>query len=51
MKQFYQGFEPLSIAIMKKYSVPSKIMSIPGIGDTLGPMILGEIGDADQTNR
>ncbi len=28
--------------------VDSKIMSIPGIGDTLGPMILGEIGDADR---
>src|SRR3990172_8964374 len=28
--------------------IDSKIMSIPGIGDTLGPMILGEIGDADR---
>jgi transposase len=28
--------------------VDSKIMSIPGIGDTLGPMILGEIGDAER---
>ncbi|MCJ7615316.1 MAG: IS110 family transposase [Desulfobacterales bacterium] len=28
--------------------VDSKIMSIPGIGYTLGPMILGEIGDADR---
>jgi transposase len=26
--------------------VDSKIMSVPGIGDTLGPIILGEIGDA-----
>lgn len=28
--------------------IDSKIMSIPGIGDTLGPMILGEIGDANR---
>ncbi|MDO8725824.1 MAG: IS110 family transposase [Candidatus Methanoperedens sp.] len=28
--------------------IDSKIMSIPGIGDTLGPMILGEIGDAQR---
>jgi transposase len=28
--------------------VDSKIMSIPGIGDTLWPIILGEIGDADR---
>jgi len=28
--------------------IDSKIMSIPGIGDTLGPMILGEIGDASR---
>src|SRR3989304_8329607 len=28
--------------------IDSKIMSIPGIGDILGPMILGEIGDADR---
>jgi transposase len=28
--------------------VDSKIISIPGIGDTLGPMILGEIGNADR---
>ena len=28
--------------------IDSKIMSIPGIGDTLGPIILGEIGDADR---
>ncbi len=28
--------------------IDSKIMSIPGIGDTLGPLILGEIGDANR---
>ncbi len=28
--------------------IDSKILSIPGIGDTLGPIILGEIGDADR---
>ena len=28
--------------------IDSKIMSIPGIGDTLGPMILGEIGSVDR---
>jgi transposase len=28
--------------------IDSKIISIPGIGETLGPMILGEIGDADR---
>jgi transposase len=28
--------------------IDSKIISIPGIGDTLGPMILGEIGDANR---
>ena len=29
--------------------IDSKIMSIPGIGETLGPMILGEIGDANRS--
>jgi len=28
--------------------IDSKIMSIPGIGDTLGPIILGEIGNIDR---
>jgi len=28
--------------------IDSKIMSIPGIGDTLGPIILGEIGNVDR---
>ena len=28
--------------------IDSKIMSIPGIGDTLGPMILGEIGSVER---
>jgi transposase len=28
--------------------INSKIMSIPGIGDTLGPIILGEIGNVDR---
>jgi transposase len=28
--------------------ISSKIMSIPGIGDTLGPIILGEIGSVDR---
>jgi transposase len=28
--------------------IDSKIMSIPGIGDILGPIILGEIGNADR---
>ena len=28
--------------------IDSKIMSIPGIGDTLGPIILGEIGSIDR---
>src|SRR5574341_94775 len=28
--------------------VDSKIMSIPGVGDTLGPIILGEIGNIDR---
>ncbi|MDP2844616.1 MAG: IS110 family transposase, partial [Candidatus Methanoperedens sp.] len=28
--------------------IDSKIMSIPGIGDTLGPIILGEIGRVDR---
>jgi len=28
--------------------IDSKIMSIPGIGETLGPLILGEIGDANR---
>ncbi|MDP2767010.1 MAG: IS110 family transposase [Candidatus Methanoperedens sp.] len=28
--------------------ISSKIMSIPGIGDILGPIILGEIGNVDR---
>ena len=28
--------------------IDSRIMSIPGIGDTLGPIILGEIGNVDR---
>lgn len=28
--------------------IDSKITSIPGIGDTLGPIILGEIGNVDR---
>lgn len=28
--------------------IDSKIMSIPGIGDALGPIILGEIGSIDR---
>ncbi len=28
--------------------IDSKIMSIPGIGDTLGPIILGEVGNIDR---
>ncbi len=28
--------------------IDSKIMSIPGIGGILGPMILGEVGNIDR---
>ena len=28
--------------------IDSKIMSVPGIGDTVGPIILGEIGNIDR---
>jgi len=46
-EKFYELVKKKRIDQMMKL-IDSRIMSIPGIGDTLGPMILGEIGDADR---